>query len=161
MAIGRCFTEALQKALRSLEQRGAPFDWAGEGPDAARVGELLQQMRRPTPERLGQVQQAVRGGATIEQLHEASGIDPWFLDQIVLLDEIARSVADADVMTADRLREAKRHGFSDEQVGRLRGMSEDVVRQVRHALGVRPIYKTVDTCAAEFAATTPYHYSSY
>jgi carbamoyl-phosphate synthase large subunit len=161
MAIGRCFTEALQKALRSLEQRGAQFRWDDEPPDADELGGLLELVRRPTPQRLGQVQRAVRGGATIEQLHEATGIDPWFLDQLVLLDEVARSVADADVLTADRLREAKRHGFSDEQVGRLRGMSEDVVRQVRQALGVRPVYKTVDTCAAEFAATTPYHYSTY
>jgi carbamoyl-phosphate synthase large subunit len=161
MAIGRCFTEALQKALRSLEQRGAQFRWDDDPPDADELAALLETMRRPTPQRLGQVQRAVRGGATIEQLHEATGIDPWFLDQLVLLDEVARSVADADVLTADRLGEAKRHGFSDEQVGRLRGMSEDVVRQVRHALGVRPVYKTVDTCAAEFAATTPYHYSTY
>jgi carbamoyl-phosphate synthase large subunit len=161
MAIGRCFTEALQKALRSLEQRGATFRWDDDPPDADELAALLELMRRPTPDRLGQVQRAVRGGATVEQLHEATGIDPWFLDQVVLLDEVARSVADADVLTADVLREAKRHGFSDEQVGRLRGMSEDVVRQVRHALGVRPVYKTVDTCAAEFAATTPYHYSSY
>ena len=161
MAIGRCFTEALQKALRSLERRGAPFDWGGPAPDAARVGELLEQMRRPTPDRLGQVQQAVRGGATIEQLHEATGIDPWFLDQLVLLDEVARTVAEAPALTADVLREAKRHGFSDGQIGAVRGMAEDVVREVRHALGVRPVFKTVDTCAAEFAATTPYHYSSY
>src|ERR671932_477660 len=161
MAIGRCFTEALQKALRSLEQRGAQFRWDDDPPDADELATLLELARRPTPQRLGQVQRAVRCGATIEQLHEATGIDPWFLDQLLLLDEVAREVADAGVLTADVLREAKRHGFSDDQVGRLRGMGEDVVRQVRHALGVRPVYKTVDTCAAEFAATTPYHYSSY
>jgi carbamoyl-phosphate synthase large subunit len=161
MAIGRCFTEALQKALRSLEQRGAQFRWDDAPPDADELAALLETMRRPTPQRLVQVQRAVRGGATVEQLHEATGIDPWFLDQLLLLDEVAREVADAGVLTADVLREAKRHGFSDDQVGRLRGMGEDVVRQVRHALGVRPVYKTVDTCAAEFAATTPYHYSSY
>src|SRR4051812_29659970 len=158
MAIGRCFTEALQKAIRSLEQRGAVFSWEGEpGP----VDELLEAMRRPTPERLLQVQQAIRGGATLEQLHEATRIDPWFLDQMFLLDEVARQVRDADRLSTELVREAKRHGFSDGQIGRLRGLGEDVVREVRHALGVRPVYKTVDTCAAEFAASTPYHYSSY
>src|SRR4051812_7125204 len=158
MAIGRCFTEALQKAMRSLEQRGAVFSWDGEpGP----VDELLEAMRRPTPERLLQVQQAIRGGATLEQLHEATRIDPWFLDQLFLLDEVARQVRDADRLSTELVREAKRHGFSDGQIGRLRGLGEDVVREVRHALGVRPVYKTVDTCAAEFAASTPYHYSSY
>src|ERR671938_384279 len=161
MAIGRCFTEALQKALRSLEQRDAPFRWDDDPPDADELAELLELVRRPTPQRLGQVQRAVRGGATIEQLPEATGIDPWFLDQLVLLDEVAREVAAAPALTAELLHLAKRHGFSDAQLGGLRGMSEDVVRQVRHALGVRPVYKTVDTCAAEFAAKTPYFYSSY
>src|SRR3954452_7143005 len=158
MAIGRCFTEALQKAMRSLEQRGAVFSWQGEpGP----LDEVLEAMRRPTPERLLQLQQAIGGGATLEQLHEATRIDPWFLDQLFLLDEVARQVRDADRLSTELVREAKRHGFSDGQIGRLRGLGEDVVREVRHALGVRPVYKTVDTCAAEFAASTPYHYSSY
>ncbi len=144
--------------MRSLEQRGAVFSWEGEpGP----VDELLEAMRRPTPERLLQVQQAIRGGATLEQLHEATRIDPWFLDQLFLLDEVAQQVRDADRLSTELVREAKRHGFSDAQIGRLRGLGEDVVREVRHALGVRPVYKTVDTCAAEFAASTPYHYSSY
>jgi carbamoyl-phosphate synthase large subunit len=158
MAIGRCFTEALQKAQRSLEQRNGTFTWDGRPEDPA---PLLAAMRRPTPDRLLQVQQAIRGGATVEQLHTATRIDPWFLDQLVLLDEIAQSLAAAPALTADLLREAKRHGFGDAQIGRLRGLPEDVVREVRHALGVRPVFKTVDTCAAEFAASTPYHYSSY
>jgi carbamoyl-phosphate synthase large subunit len=161
MAIGRCFTEALQKALRSLEQRGAGFSWEGDPPSDEKVEQLLESMRRPTPERLLQVQQAIRGGATLEQLHEATRIDPWFLDQLFLLDEVAQRVQDAATLSAELLRQAKRHGFSDVQIGRLRGLAEDVVREVRHALGVRPVYKTVDTCAAEFAATTPYHYSTY
>ncbi|HEY6795535.1 MAG TPA: carbamoyl-phosphate synthase large subunit [Kineosporiaceae bacterium] len=161
MAIGRNFTEALQKALRSLERRGAAFHWDGPAPSGAELECLLDAVRRPTEDRLLQVQQAIRGGATVEALHRASGIDPWFLDQLVLLDEIARTVAAADALTPDLLREAKRHGFSDAQIGGLRRMPEDVVRGVRHALGVRPVYKTVDTCAAEFAAATPYHYSCY
>ena len=161
MAIGRNFTEALQKALRSLEKRGASFHWEGPAPSPAELETLLESVRTPTEDRLLDVQQAIRGGATVEQLHEATNIDPWFLDQLFGIDEVARSVADADELTPELLREAKRHGFSDAQIGVLRRMPEDIVRGVRHALGVRPVYKTVDTCAAEFEATTPYHYSSY
>jgi carbamoyl-phosphate synthase large subunit len=161
MAIGRNFSEALQKALRSLERRGASFSWEGPEPSGAALDELLEAVRRPTEDRLVQVQQAVRAGVSVERLHELTGIDPWFLDQIVLIDELAREVRSAETLTPELLREAKRHGFSDAQLGQLRRMPEDVVRGVRHALGVRPVYKTVDTCAAEFAAATPYHYSSY
>ena len=161
MAIGRCFTEALQKALRSLEKRDATFHWDGEAPSGEELAALLRQVAIPTEHRLVQVQQAIRGGATVDELHAATGIDPWFLDQLLLLDEVAREVREAEALTPDLLRHAKRHGFSDAQLGRLRRMGEDVVRGVRHALGVRPVYKTVDTCAAEFAAKTPYHYSCY
>ena len=104
---------------------------------------------------------AIRAGATAEEIFEATGIDPWFVDQLSLINEIAAEVTAAPELTPDLLRLAKRHGFSDAQVGKIRGMSADVVRGVRHALGIRPVYKTVDTCAAEFAARTPYHYSSY
>jgi carbamoyl-phosphate synthase large subunit len=158
MAIGRNFTEALQKALRSLERKGAPFDWST--PPGA-LDELLVSVARPHDGRLREVMDAIRAGATNARLHEATGIDPWFLDQMFLLDEVARCLADADELDARVLRQAKRHGFSDAQIAGIRGMREDVVRGVRHALGVRPVYKTVDTCAAEFAARTPYHYSSY
>ncbi len=161
MALGRCFTEALQKAMRSLERTGSTFHWTGPAPDAEATAILLQQMRRPTEGRLLAVQQAIRGGASLAELAEATGIDPWFLDQLFLLDELAGRVRQAPALSPELLREAKRHGFSDAQIGGLRHLSEDVVRGVRHALGVRPVYKTVDTCAAEFAATTPYHYSSY
>jgi carbamoyl-phosphate synthase large subunit len=122
---------------------------------------LLQAARTPVDGRLALVQQALRAGASVDDVHAATGIDPWFIDQILLLDEVAREVADAHELTRELLQLAKRHGFSDRQVGELRGMAEAVVRALRHALGVRPVYKTVDTCAAEFAATTPYHYSSY
>jgi carbamoyl-phosphate synthase large subunit len=161
MALGRCFTEALNKAMRSLERTGAAFSWAGPAPDAERTRELLTRAARPTEDRLHQVQQAIRGGAGIAELHAVTGIDPWFLDQIVLLDEVATRLREADPLTPEVLRLAKRHGFSDAQIGELRGLDENVVRGVRHALGVRPVFKTVDTCAAEFAASTPYHYSSY
>ncbi|HET6562621.1 MAG TPA: carbamoyl-phosphate synthase large subunit, partial [Marmoricola sp.] len=170
MAIGRNFTEALQKALRSLESKSAPFDFAPRpdgrvGYDAAGrtrpLQELLESIQVPHDGRLAEVMQAIRAGATPEQLFEATKIDPWFLDQLFLVHEVALAVRDADELDPATLRLAKRHGFSDAQVAAIRGLSEDVVREVRWALGVRPVYKTVDTCAAEFAARTPYHYSSY
>ncbi len=160
MAIGRSFTEALQKALRSLEKKDALFDWSHRFVDLDK-DDLLARASVPHDGRLRLVMDALRAEATLEEIHEATGIDPWFVDQLALLNEVARQVIDAPELTPGLLRLAKRHGFSDVQVGRMRDMKEDVVRGVRHALGVRPVYKTVDTCAAEFAARTPYHYSSY
>ncbi|MFW5471533.1 carbamoyl-phosphate synthase large subunit [Knoellia sp. CPCC 206435] len=161
MAIGRSFTEAMQKALRSVEQKGSSFHWRDEAPTREEALRLLAVAARPTDGRIVTVQQAMRGGATVEETHEATGIDPWFLDQIELLNQVAEAVGEAAELTPDLLRLAKRHGFSDQQLSEIRGMPEAVVRGVRHALGVRPVFKTVDTCAAEFAAQTPYHYSSY
>ncbi|HEX6577248.1 MAG TPA: carbamoyl-phosphate synthase large subunit, partial [Jiangellaceae bacterium] len=158
MAIGRSFTEALQKAMRSLEQAGAVVDLAAEPGPPER---LVERVRRPYDGRLGDVVRALRAGADATTLHEATGIDPWFLDQLLLLTEVADQVGAAAQLTPEILRRAKRHGFSDRQLAALRGTSEEVVRGLRHALEVRPVFKTVDTCAAEFAARTPYHYSSY
>ena len=158
MAIGRNFTEALQKALRSLEKPEAVFSWS---PDPVDVNDLLTRMMKPHDGRLSLVQQALANGATAKQVHEATKIDPWFIDQICLINEVAEEVRQADTLSADVIRRAKRHGFSDRQLAQLRGLNEAEVRDLRHALGVRPVYKTVDTCAAEFAAQTPYHYSSY
>jgi carbamoyl-phosphate synthase large subunit len=159
MALGRSFTEALQKAVRSLEAKGAELDFAAPVGDKA---EWLSVAARPHDRRLQAVVQALRAGATTEELHQATGIDPWFIDQLVLLSEVAADLARAPQLDADTLRWAKRHGFSDVQIAAIRGgMTEDDVRRLRHALGVRPVFKTVDTCAAEFAARTPYHYSSY
>jgi len=158
MAIGRSFTSALQKALRSLEKRGSSFHW---GPQARTVDELLASISTPTDGRIVDVQQALRLGATPEQVFEATKIDPWFIDQIVLINEVADQIRDAPTLDTDTLRYAKDHGFSDAQIGELRGFGEADVREVRHILGVRPVYKTVDTCAGEFPALTPYHYSSY
>ena len=158
MAIGRSFTEALQKALRSLEQRGAAFSWTSAPGDKH---ELLARAAVPHDGRISLVHQAIRAGATVDEVHAATGIDPWFVDQILLIEEVAREVTAAPEVDAALLRKAKRHGFSDPQIGELRNQSPQLVRALRHALGVRPVYKTVDTCAAEFAATTPYHYSSY
>ena len=161
MAIGRSFTEALQKAMRSIDKTGMVFHWDGPAPDAAATTSLIESVRVPTEHRLVDLQQAVRGGASVEELFAATKIDPWFLDQILLLQEIADEVAEAPALTPQVLAEAKRHGFSDCQLAALRGVGEDTIREIRHAYGLRPVYKTVDTCAAEFAARTPYHYSSY
>ncbi|HEX3908332.1 MAG TPA: carbamoyl-phosphate synthase large subunit [Mycobacteriales bacterium] len=159
MALGRSFPEALQKAVRSLEAKGAELDvWSPPGDK----DEWLERAARPHDRRLQAVVQAMRAGATPDEVYDATSIDPWFLDQLALILEVADQLRDADKLDADTLRWAKRHGFSDVQIAALRGgMGEDDVRRLRHALGVRPVFKTVDTCAAEFAAATPYHYSSY
>ncbi|MDS1269469.1 carbamoyl-phosphate synthase large subunit [Lipingzhangella sp. LS1_29] len=161
MAIGRSFPEALQKAMRSVEKAGVGLSWAGPAGGAAERDELLRAAATPTEHRLRQVQQALRAGATAEQVHEATHIDPWFVDQLLCLEEQARELANAAVLDAEVLRSAKRLGFSDVQIGEITGKSPDVVRELRHALGIHPVYLTVDTCAAEFAARTPYLYSSY
>ena len=158
MAFGRSFTEALHKALRSLEDSAAIPSWTEPAGDAA---DLLERARTPHDGRLRLVIDALRAGADVDQVHAATGIDPWFVDQLLLLDEVAAAVRDAASLTPQVLRLAKRHGFSDAQIAGIRAVDEAVVRGVRHALGIRPVYKTVDTCAAEFAARTPYHYSSY
>ncbi|MGO2931365.1 carbamoyl-phosphate synthase large subunit [Microbacterium sp.] len=158
MAIGRNYATALQKALRSLEKRGSSFHW-GEEPRS--VEELLEISKTPTDGRIVVLQQALRKGATIEQAFDATAMDPWFLDQIVLINEVAETVRTAGELSADVLRYAKEHGFSDSQIAQLRGADEAEIRGVRHGLGIRPVYKTVDTCAGEFPALTPYHYSSY
>lgn len=166
MALGRNFAEALGKAMRSIDKAGSVFHWDGDAPSGEALAALMAQVPVPTEERLVQVQQALRsvgrpGGTSVEEVYAATGIDPWFLDQIVLVNEIAEEVAQAPELAPEVLRRAKRHGLSDAQIGRLRGLAEDTVREVRQALGLRPVFKTVDTCAAEFAARTPYHYSSY
>ena len=162
MALGRNFTEALQKAMRSLEQKGASFSFKPLTLSEVELAELIEKTKVPTTQRIYQVQQALLAGATVEQLHEATKIDPWFLDQLVLLNEVAGVVyKKRDHLDPETLKLAKRHGFSDAQIAEIIGSSEDVVRGVRHALGIRPVFKTVDTCAAEFEAFTPYHYSSY
>ncbi|QPE05812.1 carbamoyl-phosphate synthase large subunit [Microbacterium schleiferi] len=158
MAIGRNYTTALQKALRSLEKRGSSFHW---GAEPRTVEELLDIARTPTDGRIVVVQQALRKGATVEQAFDATAIDPWFLDQIVLINEVAAFIAGAGELDAETLRIAKEHGFSDAQIAELRGITETEARGIRHGLDIRPVYKTVDTCAGEFPALTPYHYSSY
>ncbi|MGP8303147.1 carbamoyl-phosphate synthase large subunit [Streptomyces inhibens] len=158
MAIGRNFPEALNKALRSLEKKGSQFDFV-TAPGAK--AELLELAQVPTDGRINTVMAAIRAGATPQEVFDATKIDPWFVDQLFLVKEIADEIAAADKLDPEILADAKRYGFSDAQIAAIRGLREDVVREVRHALGVRPVYKTVDTCAAEFAANTPYFYSSY
>jgi carbamoyl-phosphate synthase large subunit len=158
MAIGRNYSTALQKALRSLEKRGSSFHW---GTELRSMDELLEISQVPTDGRIVTVQQALRKGATIDQAFEATKIDPWFLDQIVLINEVADDIAAHKDLDNDILRHAKDHGFSDVQIAELRGLTEEVVRAARYGLGIRPVFKTVDTCAGEFPAETPYHYSSY
>ena len=162
MALGRNFTTALQKAMRSMEQKGSQFDFAKrlDLDDADVKKQVLADLAHPTAERIHTVITALNSGMSIEDIHEASDIDPWYLDQMKLLCEVAEVVRTQD-LSPQVLKLAKRHGFSDEQIGALRHLDAQVVTGVRHALGIRPVYKTVDTCAGEFAAHTPYHYSSY
>jgi len=152
MAIGRSFPEALQKALRSLDQAGSQLSWA----QPPRPG-ALKRTAVATDQRLHDVLDALRAGARVEEISATSGIDPWFVDQVLLLDEVAATTT----LDPHSLRRAKQHGFSDRQIGELVGVDEATVRALRMQSGIVPAYKTVDTCAAEFAASTPYHYSSY
>jgi len=161
MAMGRNFTEALGKAMRSIDKSGSTFHWDGEPATGEELEALVASISRPTEGRLVDVQQVLRAGVSVDDVYARTGIDPWFLDQVQLVNEVAQATADAPALTADVLLHAKRHGLSDTQVASLRRTSEDAVRRTRWALGVRPVYKTVDTCAAEFEARTPYHYSSY
>jgi carbamoyl-phosphate synthase large subunit len=158
MAIGRSFPEALQKALRSLESGGAPLRWHDP---PGEVAELVARCAVPHDGRLAAVHQALRAGASVADLATASGIDPWFIDQIKGIEEHAERLAAGGPPTASTLRAAKQAGFSDAQIAGILGIAEERVRRWRHDLGVRPVFHTVDTCAAEFEARTPYLYSTY
>jgi carbamoyl-phosphate synthase large subunit len=160
MAIGRSFPEALMKALRSLERKEAIFAFPADI-SGINVPELLEAMRMPTEYRLQQVHRALWAGADIEDVFAATKIDRWYLKQLQEINEAARQIAEPGELTFDALKFAKSFGFSDKQIAELRGLTEDDVRKARHHLNLHPVYKTVDTCAAEFEAHTPYHYSSY
>ncbi len=162
MALGRSFGEALQKALRSMETAAAGF-WTEPVPAGESAASLLRALRVPHDGRLYTVERALRLGVTVSEVAEASGMDPWFIDQVLALVELRADVEAAPVLDGHLLRRAKRAGCSDRQLAALRPelAGEDGVRVLRHRLGIRPVYKTVDTCAAEFAAVTPYHYSCY
>jgi len=165
MAIGRTFCESLQKAVRSLEQgrAGLNADAAESAVDALDDDELARRLAVPTPERIFQVESALRRGMGVAEVAAVSRIDPWFLAQIARLGEARRSLSGARPAALDRAdwRRVKRLGFSDAQLAYLLGSDEAAVRASRLAAGVAPTFKTVDTCGAEFAAFTPYHYSTY
>ncbi len=167
MAIGRTFPESLQKAFRSLEQGSIGFD-AGDQFDGMSDEDLLEQCGIATPDRLLHVEAALRRGMSAEKIHEVSKIDPWYLDQMLMIVEERSALAEislqgrsiADLSKAEWKR-AKQMGFSDAQLGVLFGTDELVARAARKSAGVITTFKTVDTCAAEFEAMTPYHYSTY
>ena len=157
MAFGRSFPEALQKAMRSLEKKNSSFSWNfSESRE-----ELLKAVSVPTENRLMQVQRLLALGESITEVHQISGIDPWFLTQIQSINEMAISLREAAELSSHLLIKAKKLGFSDSQIAELRGIDTSEVLKVRERLEIFPVYKTVDTCAGEFEAFTPYHYSTY
>ncbi|HJD49171.1 MAG TPA: carbamoyl-phosphate synthase large subunit, partial [Candidatus Corynebacterium intestinavium] len=167
MSIGRNYITGLNKVMRSLETKQAGFwtvpdeDFAGER--ATDKAAVLEDLKRPTEGRLYDVELAMRLGATVDEIYQASGIDPWFLHELMALVEFRQQLIDAPVLDVDLLRYAKFLGLSDRQIAALRPefAGEDGVRSLRWSLGIHPVFKTVDTCAGEFEAKTPYHYSSY
>ena len=167
MSIGRNYITGLNKVMRSLETKQAGFwtvpdeDFAGER--ATDKAAVLEDLKRPTEGRLYDVELAMRLGATVDEIYQASGIDPWFLHELMALVEFRQQLIDAPVLDVGLLRYAKFLGLSDRQIAALRPefAGEDGVRSLRWSLGIHPVFKTVDTCAGEFEAKTPYHYSSY
>jgi carbamoyl-phosphate synthase large subunit len=162
MAIGRTFKESINKALRSLEDGRVGF---GAGaPIEVEDDALEARLSRPTAERLDAVDEALTRGWSVERVSALTGYDPWFVDQFLQLVERRREIRAHEHLHAlpdAVLREAKREGFSDAHIAQLLQTNEALVRSRRHAMGLRPVFKTVDTCAAEFEAFTPYHYSTY
>ncbi|MFV8748966.1 carbamoyl-phosphate synthase large subunit [Nannocystaceae bacterium ST9] len=161
MAIGRTFRESLGKALRSMETGTHGFDEAVPEGDLDRLDALIS---RPHPARLWMVAEAIRNGMALERIHDRTKIDPWFLHHIAAIVGLEQQIAKGprgQVPGAKLLREAKRSGLSDPRIAALSGVSEDAVRERRLQAGIRPVFKTIDTCAAEFEANTPYLYSTY
>ncbi len=161
MSLGRNFIEALGKVMRSLETKRAGF-WTGPDPEGS-VDDVLDRLRTAKDGRLYDIEYALRLGADVEQVAAASGVDPWFVDQINSLVALREQLLGAAVLDEDLLRRSKHSGLSDRQIAALRPelAGEAGVRALRARLNIHPVYKTVDTCAAEFEARTPYHYSSY
>jgi len=165
MAIGRTFAESLQKALRGLETGLSGLDDieienAGD-PEMGNAA-VLRALGQPTPDRLRVIAQAFRQGLSVEEIHGACSYEPWFLRQIeTLIREEANVIAKGLPTTAHAFRALKAQGFSDARLATLAGKPEAAIREARRALGVRPVYKRIDSCAGEFLATTPYMYSTY
>ncbi|HEY8352460.1 MAG TPA: carbamoyl-phosphate synthase large subunit, partial [Sphingomonadales bacterium] len=165
MAIGRSFPESLQKALRSLETGLSGLDEVripGVDPENQDHEAILRALARPTPDRLLVAAQAIRHGLSLEEIHDVTRFEPWVLEQLKLIVD-AEAEVKAKGLPEDRagLLRLKQLGFSDKQLARLAGMEEARVTARRHKLGVHPVYKRIDTCAAEFEARTPYMYSTY
>ncbi|MBI1809616.1 MAG: carbamoyl-phosphate synthase large subunit, partial [Gemmatimonadetes bacterium] len=165
MAIGRTFKEAFQKGLRALESGRIGWTAADRAIDDRLADESLETLRdamaTPTPERIFQMKRALDAGVTIEELHRITAVDPWFLQQMRELVEAERAYVALPSVDAEATRAMKRMGFGDAQLAKLRGETEQAVRERRWAEGVRPVYKMVDTCAGEFPSSTPYLYSTY
>lgn len=162
MAIGRTFNESFQKALRSLETGRA--GWGCDRDEKLPSGEQIRaQLRTPNPERIFAVRHAMQHKITMEEIYELTGIDHWFLDKMQQLLEVEKFIKRTPLqqLTKEQFYEVKQYGFSDKQIAFATKTTEDAVREKRQELGVIPVYKTVDTCAAEFVAFTPYHYSTY
>ena len=164
MAMGRTFQESLQKALRGLEIGRVGLDptgYAAQGEDG--LLRIRRDLKEPGPERLFQVAEAFRAGMSVDDVFKLSFIDPWFLDQIEELVDLEKQVSSdgLEALDAKRLRHLKRKGFSDIRLAQLCATDESAIRALRHAFNVRPVYKRVDSCAAEFATNTAYLYSTY
>jgi len=161
MAIGRTFTEALGKAYRSLER--PEFQLGADGLDGSDAASHLELVAVATEHRLLRVEAALSAGHSVEEVAAASRVDPWFVGQIGLVADAAAALRGKEIeaLDANELRRAKRRGLSDRRIAHLTGAVESDVRAARRRLGVTPVFKTVDTCAGEFAARTPYYYSAY
>lgn len=162
MSLGRNFAEALGKVMRSLETSAAGF-WTDNGSPIEDLDTFLQELRVPRDGRLYGIEHALGAGVSVEQVAEITGVDPWFVEEIAQIHQLGTELREAPILDEELLRRAKHYGLSDRQIAALRPelAGEDGVRSLRHRMGIRPVYKTVDTCAAEFEAKTPYHYSSY
>ena len=167
MGIGRNYIQGLNKVMRSMEDKPNGFwtkpDEYFAGERATDAAAVLEDLKVPTDKRLYDVELALRLGASVEEVYEASGIDPWFLEELVALIDFRQQLVDAPVLDAELLREAKAFGLSDAQIAALRPelAGESGVRQLRWSLGITPTFKTVDTCAGQFDAKVPYLYSAY
>ena len=163
MAIGRTFQESLQKALRGLEVGSSGLEHMIDTDAADAREELVSQLTSPRPERIWYIADAFRSGMDIDEIYQYSGVDPWFLVQLQDLVNTENSLKTVNLPNIDHqlMYGLKRKGFSDQRLAVLLAVSERRVREHRHSLGIRPVYKRVDTCAAEFASSTAYMYSTY
>lgn len=162
MSLGRNFAEALGKVMRSLETSAAGF-WTDKAEPIEDLDAFLKELRVPRDGRLYGIERALAAGVPVEQVAEVTGVDPWFVEEIAHINQLGTELREAPILDEELLRRAKHYGLSDRQIAALRPelAGENGVRSLRHRMGIRPVYKTVDTCAAEFEAKTPYHYSSY